>query len=193
MCECEPGRLVQVVHRAQRLLDEVRDGLGVGLGTEDVALGQQIVAQFGVILDDPVVDHHEVAGAISVRVGVLVVGAAMCRPAGVADAGATLCFERRHPTLQILQLAGGLAHEQLAGGRDDGDAGGVITTILNALQSPQQDRRRVLGANISYDATHSVGNVLSCLAAERAFPRRSPGGFPRALVRETATSLEAPR
>jgi len=34
---------------------------------------------------------------------------------------------------------------------------------------------------------------VAVFAAERAFPRRSPGGFPRALVRETATSLEAPR
>ena len=48
------------------------------------ALGQ-FLAQFAEILDNAVMDHrHPVVG---VRVGVVFVGAAMRRPAGVAEAG----------------------------------------------------------------------------------------------------------
>ncbi len=69
------------------LLDQVGDGLGVGLGAEDVTGRLELVAQLDEVLDDAVVDDRQLAGAVDVRVGVEVVGAAVRRPARVAQAG----------------------------------------------------------------------------------------------------------
>src|SRR4029077_3890793 len=67
--------------------DQVGDDLGVGLGGELLALGLQALAQAGVVLDDPVEDDVDAAGAVVVGVGVLLGDAAVGSPAGVGDAG----------------------------------------------------------------------------------------------------------
>ena len=72
-----------VLHLA---LDQVRDDLGVGLGDERVALALQLVLQVEVVLDDAVVDDDDLAGAVAVRVRVLLGRPAVRRPARVADA-----------------------------------------------------------------------------------------------------------
>ena len=43
------------------VLEQVRDDLGVGLGAERVAGGEQLVAQLAVVLDDPVQHDRELA------------------------------------------------------------------------------------------------------------------------------------
>ena len=67
--------------------DQVGDHLGVGVGGELLALGLQALAQLGVVLDDPVEDDVDLAGAVVVGVRVLLGDAAVGRPAGVGDAG----------------------------------------------------------------------------------------------------------
>ncbi len=67
-------------------LDEVGDGLGVGLGDEHVVVGLEAGAQVGEVLDDPVVHQRDPVGVAGVRVGVDVVGRAVGGPAGVPDA-----------------------------------------------------------------------------------------------------------
>ena len=79
------------------------DGLGVGLGREDMALRRQFVAQLAEILDDAVMNHRDaVAG---VRMGVVLGGAAMRRPARVADADVRRRAARRELFFEIAQLA----------------------------------------------------------------------------------------
>src|ERR1700730_19102271 len=75
------------------LLDEVRDDLGVGFGDELMAFALEPLFQLEIILDNAVVDDNNLTGAIAVRVGVFLGGAAVGGPAGVADSiGA---FDRR--------------------------------------------------------------------------------------------------
>ena len=62
--------------------------LGVGLALEGVAVGEQFVAQNGEVLDDAVVDQGDAAVGAEVGMRVDVGGAAVRRPAGVADARA---------------------------------------------------------------------------------------------------------
>ena len=80
-----PHRVLEavVLHLA---LDEVRDDFGVGLGDELVALPLQLLLQVEVVLDDAVVDDDDLAGAVAVRVRVLLGRPAVRRPARVADA-----------------------------------------------------------------------------------------------------------
>jgi hypothetical protein len=66
--------------------DEVGDRLGVGLGGEHAALGEQPLLEGHVVLDDPVHHHmHPIAG-IAVRVGVALADAPVRRPPRVPDA-----------------------------------------------------------------------------------------------------------
>ena len=78
-----------VLHLA---LDEVRDDLGVGLGDERVPFLLQLLLQIEIVLDDAVVDDDDAAGAVAVRVRVLLGRTAVRRPARVADA--VLALER---------------------------------------------------------------------------------------------------
>ena len=66
--------------------DQVRDHFGVGFGNEGVALGDELVLEREVILDDAVVHHHDVAVAIAMRMRVLLGGAPVRRPARMPDA-----------------------------------------------------------------------------------------------------------
>ena len=70
------------------LLDEVGHHLGVGGRGHRVPGGLQLGPQLGVVLDDPVVDEGQPAGAVDVRVGVLLGRAAVGGPPGVPDGGA---------------------------------------------------------------------------------------------------------
>ena len=72
---------------AEDIAQEHGRDLGVGLGRERSALGQQVQLELGEVLDDAVVDEGELAAVGQVRVRVLVGGAAVRGPAGVADAG----------------------------------------------------------------------------------------------------------
>ena len=77
--------LEQVGRRLQRFLNQVGDDFGVGVGSEDVALGRQFLLDLGVVLDDAVMHDGQAAG--DVRMGIAFGGHAMGRPARVGDAG----------------------------------------------------------------------------------------------------------
>jgi len=68
----------------------VRQHFGVRLGKEAVPVAQEFVPQAGVVLDDAIVDQGQVARLIRMGVRIGVAGQAVRRPAGVADAKASL-------------------------------------------------------------------------------------------------------
>ncbi len=70
------------------ILDEVCDRLRVGFGAEKVTFGLQHVAKRPEVLDDAVVDHRDLAGAVTVRMRIEIVRAAVGGPAGVGEADA---------------------------------------------------------------------------------------------------------
>ena len=147
-------RRQQVVACVHVRLDEVRQDLGVGLGAQLVAARLQLGAQLQVVLDDAVVDDDDVAGAVAVRVGVVVRRLAVRRPARVADAGARRRDTRpRAPARSAESLPAPLVTLDLAV-VEDGDAGAVVAAILEPLQSIEQQRRRVTLARVADDAAH---------------------------------------
>ena len=105
------------------VLDEVGDDLGVGLGDELVAAGDEFGFEREVVLHDAVVHDDERAGAVAVGVGVLLGGAAVGGPAGVADAEGAGDGAGGDGGLKIAQLAGGAAQLQALRAAGDGDAG----------------------------------------------------------------------
>ena len=88
---------------AQLVGDEMGDGLGVGLARKDMAFRRQLGAQLAEIFDDAIMNHRD--AVVGVRMGVVLGGAAMRRPARVADADGA--GERRGGELffEVLELA----------------------------------------------------------------------------------------
>ena len=65
----------------------MRNHLGIGFGAESVAAFCQPLFQLFPILDDPVVNHGNLAGTVQMGVGVGVGHTAVGRPAGVPQTG----------------------------------------------------------------------------------------------------------
>ena len=105
------------------VFDEVGDDLGVGLGDELVALGDELGLEGEVVLDDAVMHHDERAGAVAMGVGVLLGGAAVGGPAGVADAEGAGDGAGGDDGLEVAELAGGAAQLEALRAAGDGDAG----------------------------------------------------------------------
>jgi hypothetical protein len=103
-----PHRAAQAVVRmdGQVGLDEMGQHFGVRLRLEPVAVGDELVGQLDVVLDDAVVHQSQVARAVRVRVGVALARPAVGRPPGVADAGRGMGRSTLSPLDQVVKRTG---------------------------------------------------------------------------------------
>ena len=136
------------------VLHEVRHDLGVGVGGKGVAIAGQVAAELAVVLDDAVVDDGDAAGAVQVRVGVLVGGGAVRGPARVGDArgacevcGLAAVGEDRDATRALHAV-------ELAVRREHLDASRVVAAVLERCQTVKQELGRLLLAGVSNDSAH---------------------------------------
>ena len=158
VCPRRPGdgvahRLLQVavVDRGH----QVRQHLGVGLRPEPDPRVLQLAAQLPVVLDDPVVDHHEVPRSVGVGVGVPIRRNTVSGPAGVADPRPPAQRRLLQAGHQPVELALGLGHGHRAvvGHRHSRR---VVTPVLEAAQPPDQDLLRRSGTYVADDSAHAV-------------------------------------
>src|SRR5690606_3268203 len=133
--------------------DEVAKHLGVGLGGEGVALGEQEFFDRDVVFDDAVVNEHDLAVAAEVRVGVGVGDAAVGGPARVRDADVAGEFLLGGVGGEVVHAAD-LFDQGYPVVLQDRDAGRVVATVFQSLQSLQDDGGRLLFTDIAYDAAH---------------------------------------
>ena len=100
-----------------------------------MAVFLELLLQAEVVLHDAVVHYHHVPVAVSVRVRVYLVGAAVRGPARVSNAhysqgkAAVQRFDKR------TQLSRGLVHGNKPLSIHNGDARTVISAVLQTLQS----------------------------------------------------------
>ena len=141
------------------LLHEMGDGLRVRLGRERVAAGLEPVPELLEVLDDPVVDHRDVARAVLVRVGVEVVGAPVGRPSRVRKAERGVGRPVRERRLQVGELAGPLLDEHLARLVHEGDPGGVVAAVLEAPQALDEDGASLAGTRVADDSAHVLWRI----------------------------------
>ena len=154
-----PGPGHGLLHRggqiaAVRVLDQVRQHLGVRLGPKPVAARHQVVLQREKVLDDPVVNHHDTAAAVDVRVRVLVGRVSVRGPPGVPDPDVAVDRMPLHELREAGELARRLAHLDAAAVHD-GDACGIVAAVLQPAQAVQQDRHSRPLTNIAHDAAHT--------------------------------------
>src|SRR5205814_2100490 len=138
-------------------LDQVRDDLGVGLGDEAVPLRLQLVLQIEVVLDDAVVDDDDLAGAVAMRMGVLLGRTSVRRPAGVADAVITGDRIGADNLFQVRQFAGAAAQIDRAVA-DHGDSRRVVAAIFEPPQAVDENRHDVLRSDVADNSTHRVSS-----------------------------------
>src|SRR5581483_195064 len=115
------------------------------------------VAQERVVFDDAVVHDRDDAGLVRVRV--LVGGAAVRGPAGVADADAPDGRLLAQQVLEVGQLAAAAHHSRdrqpLLRRVEHGHARGVVAAVLEAAQPFDQDRRALALTNVANDSAHA--------------------------------------
>ena len=134
-------------------LDQVRDDLGVGLGDERVPLFLKLPLQIQVVLDDPVVDDDDAAGAVAMRMRVFLGRPAVGRPAGVADAVFPVERVAGEHLFETGELAGAAPQLDLAVAHD-GHPRRVVAAILEPPQPVDQNRKDLLLADIPDDPAH---------------------------------------
>jgi hypothetical protein len=131
--ECETDGLDEVA--VVEALDEVRDRLGVGLGRERVAVGDEVLRQLAIVLDDPVEDDRDLRRVTTgerVRVGLG--DSAVGRPARVGDAGGRLRSVRRARSLRLPERPDG-THVVEPVRLEKRDPGRVVAAVLEALEA----------------------------------------------------------
>ena len=143
---------------------QVDDHLGVRLGSEGLAVGDEGGAQGVRVFDDAVVHERETTVGARVGVGVRDRGAPVGRPAGVPDAGdsvgGTIRVDFFH---EVHKLADRAAHVE-AICAVQGDARRVVAAVLQARQTAEDYLSAALGSltsNMSNNSAHAPNSNTS--------------------------------
>ena len=189
------------------VLKQMGHHFGVGLGLHLIALFGEHFPQFQIIFNDAVVDDGDPSIAADVGMGIHIGRLTMGGPPGVTDAaGGFHAAHLLHLVLQVLDAALGLDHLQPFGAQHR-HTGGVIPTVLQLIQSLQQNGHGLFPAHISYDSAHKRFflqiKINACrdvvTAVTRPFSllcfmaRRQCAGGIRRMVRSSPTSSTARR
>ena len=150
------GDEVASARTVPRILDEVRDDLGVGLGGELVTGGHELGPEVAEVLDDAVVDDGDAPRAVAVRVGVAVGRRSVGRPARVRDARGAHGIRRLAALDERGHASRALHAMERAVGRENLEPRGVVSAVLERLESLQEEGRCLVAAGVSYDAAHLV-------------------------------------
>jgi hypothetical protein len=135
--------------------DQVREDLGVRLGSENVPVRRELRLQLEVILDDAVV--HDRDARVLVRMRVLVRRPPVRCPARVSNAGAAVRLLRAQLLLEIFQLPLRSHHHQAIIG-EQRDARRIVAPVLEFLQPLNEEVGALFTARVSNDAAHVVSS-----------------------------------
>ena len=128
----------------------------IRFGVEGVTLCHQLSFQLGIVFDDAVVHHGDLAALADMGMGIDIVGLAVGCPTGMAD---TQYAGQVSPCMgqvtEHLQPAAGFLHAQ-AVFTAHGNACRVVTAVLQTAQPIEQNRRCLLFPYESNDSTHII-------------------------------------
>ena len=139
-----------------KIINKVRDGLGIGLRFELVAMRLKAGAQLLVVFDDAVVHNGDLALAAEMRMRVAVGRLAVGRPAGVADAAGAVerCLVLADFCFEVCNAAARLYDTQTVL-RKCSNTGGVIAAVFQAVKTLDQNGERVLASRETNNSTHN--------------------------------------
>src|SRR5215471_18197254 len=145
------------------LFNQVCDDFRIGFGGELVPFFHQFFLERKIILDDSVVHHHDLAGAIAMRMGIFFGRTSVRGPARVADSIGAIQWLQADGFFQVAQLAFSPPHLQglAAAIAGYGYAGRVVAAILQTAQAVQNYRYNPLFPNVTNNSAHK--NSISYL------------------------------
>ncbi len=94
------------------------------------------------------------------RVGVVFVGDAVCRPSRVTNAevaGERVVVE---DTFEVYELAGSPPDFEVAGGVDDRETGRIVASVLELFEAGDQNGYGLLAAHIADDSAHQLSSFF---------------------------------
>ncbi len=136
-------------------LDFVREDLGVGLAVETMAGLRERGLALGEVLEDAVVGHDDLAGAVSLGMGVELRRPAVRRPARVSDPGRPDGGREAELLDEVAELARGPVDRE-APVRKRGDPGRVVASVFEPFQTLDQERPDLAGTGDSDDSAHGL-------------------------------------
>ena len=132
----------------------------VRFALEGIAELDELFLQELVVLDDAVMDQGQFAAAREMRVGVLFRRFAVGGPARMAYAhrkGRGLAGRLLEFSLEVVDLALGLEHlNPPRFGLGEGNAGAVVSAILQLVKALDKEGGSLGAADISYNSTHNI-------------------------------------
>ena len=131
------------------------DDLGVRLGLEGMTLGEEQRLEGQVVFNDSVMNHHDIAMTIPVRMGVFLGGTPVRRPARVADPERTVDRVHADGLFQIAEFALGAPDFEPPIAAVNGQAGRIVSSILEPPQAFQNDWNGLMGSYVANYSTHS--------------------------------------
>ena len=136
--------------------NQMRDNFAIGRAAENVALFLELLLQHAKVFDHAVVNQRQHLPAADVWMGVVVVGGAMRRPAGVANADRPRRRRIDQLFFQQIDPPGRFHQRQFAVRRNGDDAGAVVPAVFQPMQPFDQIIERFMMANVSDNAAHFV-------------------------------------
>ena len=136
------------------VLDELHHDFSVGLAVEVIAFIHKGSLEGLVVLDDAVMDNHQVMVLRHVRMGIDIAWFAVGCPSGVGYAYASALILSLGYSLKVCDLAFGLVNGELAIVINEGDTGAVVPSVLKPLEALDQNRKGLTPSDISNNSTH---------------------------------------
>ena len=130
------------------------DDFGISLGGEDVAFLDEFFLQAEVVLDDTVVDHNNLAGAVAMRMRIFFGGTSMGGPASMANAVGAVERLQADDFFEIAQLAFGAANLETVSVTSNRDAGRVVAAVFKASEPFKDDGNNRFLPHVANDPTH---------------------------------------
>src|SRR3954451_3958022 len=144
------------------LFDQMGDDFRVRLRLELMSRFLQALLEREEVLDNAVVDDHDLSGAVAMRMGIVLVRLAVRRPARVTHAERTVQRLVAELRFEVRQLPLG-AYDFHSVAVDDGDPRAVVAAVLELLQSTDEDRHHITFADVSDDSAHVVSITIAAV------------------------------
>ena len=138
----------------EQLLDKVCDDLGIGLASELVAVGFELGAEGGIVLDDAVMHNGDRAVAIRMRMRVLNGRSAVRRPARMGDSAPA----GLKTGIQLRRLGAGdaadLAENLEAVAARHRHAPGIVSAIFEPFQAFEEQAGARARSDVAENSAH---------------------------------------
>ena len=118
-----------------RIFNELHEHLGIRIGFEGIALLHESCFEYGVVLDDTIMDDRQALRLGIMRMGIDSIGFTVRSPTGMGDTDTTFRIFLGTESLQFGYLTFGFIDIELSGLVDECDTRTVVSAVLETMQT----------------------------------------------------------